>query len=1324
MAEHDTQAQTPDNQADNSAQVPRPKRKCGWRALVCALVIFFLLIIIALGVLLGTGAGQRMALQWADKWLDALTIEHVEGNFSDGLVLKNVTYESDGVVVNVGDVRAQLQLSCLIKRKICIDDVSLAHANIAIDTSKLPPSEPSPPSEMKKIDLPLAIEVKHVQLQDVTTQIDNTHAQLGDFETALTLNNDTGLTIAPTRIDGVNVVMAQPEQEAQNDMAKAVLDDQVVDTARAVEEVGQPTPVNNQGAVERVDWAALREKLREPLLGSLKDVVLPFAMHLEGIEAQNWRYQQPSAEGEPFEVIIDNLKLKGQADESKIALEQVLLESNLGNLNGQGEATLSGDYPLDFHLNGEIFDFNHQGELLLEQSQIDLKLSGALAQTTALSLAVQGGVNAQVQGDIQLSEAKNPFNLSLTSPHFHYPLVLTKNERAVIAADKLDLRVNGDLLNYHIALDSALSGQSLPPLHAKLDADGELTALTIHGLTVDALKGQSQLQGQLDWAQGVRWETALSLNNINTSEFAKEWAAVLNGGLKSQGVVDGDTWQAQLSELDVQGKLNGQNLSLRGNAQSSDKRLLNADDLTLLYGKNTIRVNGYLDDHSDLRVDINAPNLTGLVPGLSASMQGNVLLQGDIKKPYAVLDLTSTKLDFNDLHLRNLSAKGKVNVNEQIEGGLYIDLASLQMNDIALKQAKIIADGSEKNHKLNIRTQGEPVSGTFNVYGSFDRAKQTWAGTLAKIQLASPVGNWKNNQNIKLDVNLAQSEATVAAHCWLNNQAQICFPKAFTAGKEGNVPFALKQVNLAMLKPFLDEKTELTGVLSGSGQAAWFANKPFALDVNITSPNIAFKQKIDYRTFQIALGNINVTSSIKDNNLSLKSALEVNKQGKLSTDITITDLPKGRQLSGNVVLNALHLGPLVNPLLAKGEQFKGVANSNLKLGGSLQAPLLNGQFNLTGLALKMFTSPVQVSDGQLNLAFNGTSSTLQGVLKTPDSQLNLSGDASWKTLDQWQAHLNANANRFKVTIPKMARLEASPNIDVEAGPKLVKVTGTVDVPWARIKIEELPESAVGISSDMVIVDAKNKASVRKVVARKDGMVFASDIKVNIGDDVFLDAYGLKANLVGTLDVRQEKNLGLYGQVDIKNGRYNSYGQDLLIRRGQISFSGLASQPFLNIEAIRNPEAMENSKIVAGLKVTGIADQPDVQVFSEPAMSQDEALSYLLTGRGLDNSGDAASGASIGAAMLGLGLSKGGKVVGGIGEAFGISDLSLDTAGIGDNSQVVVSGNITPRLQVKYGVGLFQPIAELTLRYKIIPQLYLQSVSGVNQAVDLLYQFEF
>lgn len=117
------------------------------------------------------------------------------------------------------------------------------------------------------------------------------------------------------------------------------------------------------------------------------------------------------------------------------------------------------------------------------------------------------------------------------------------------------------------------------------------------------------------------------------------------------------------------------------------------------------------------------------------------------------------------------------------------------------------------------------------------------------------------------------------------------------------------------------------------------------------------------------------------------------------------------------------------------------------------------------------------------------------------------------------------------------------------------------------------------------------------------------------------------------------------------------------------------------------------------------------------MSQDQALSYLLTGRSLENIGSesGSSGGSIGAALLSIGLAKSGKLVGSIGESFGIQDLNLGTQGIGDKSQVVVSGNITSRLQVKYGIGIFDGLAEFTLRYKLLPQLYFQSVSGVNQA---------
>ncbi len=145
-------------------------------------------------------------------------------------------------------------------------------------------------------------------------------------------------------------------------------------------------------------------------------------------------------------------------------------------------------------------------------------------------------------------------------------------------------------------------------------------------------------------------------------------------------------------------------------------------------------------------------------------------------------------------------------------------------------------------------------------------------------------------------------------------------------------------------------------------------------------------------------------------------------------------------------------------------------------------------------------------------------------------------------------------------------------------------------------------------------------------------------------------------------------------------------------------------------------------VIAGVRVTGTADEPKAEIFSDPAMPQAEALSYLLRGQGLDsNQSDSAAMTSM---LIGLGVAQSGQVVGKIGETFGVSNLALDTQGVGDSSQVVVSGYVLPGLQVKYGVGIFDSLATLTLRYRLMPKLYLEAVSGVDQALDLLYQFEF
>lgn len=122
------------------------------------------------------------------------------------------------------------------------------------------------------------------------------------------------------------------------------------------------------------------------------------------------------------------------------------------------------------------------------------------------------------------------------------------------------------------------------------------------------------------------------------------------------------------------------------------------------------------------------------------------------------------------------------------------------------------------------------------------------------------------------------------------------------------------------------------------------------------------------------------------------------------------------------------------------------------------------------------------------------------------------------------------------------------------------------------------------------------------------------------------------------------------------------------------------------------------------------------------MSQQAALSYLLRGQGLES--DQSDSAAMTSMLIGLGVAQSGQIVGKIGETFGVSNLALDTEGVGDSSQVVVSGYVLPGLQVKYGVGIFDSIATLTLRYRLMPKLYLEAVSGVDQALDLLYQSSF
>lgn len=75
-------------------------------------------------------------------------------------------------------------------------------------------------------------------------------------------------------------------------------------------------------------------------------------------------------------------------------------------------------------------------------------------------------------------------------------------------------------------------------------------------------------------------------------------------------------------------------------------------------------------------------------------------------------------------------------------------------------------------------------------------------------------------------------------------------------------------------------------------------------------------------------------------------------------------------------------------------------------------------------------------------------------------------------------------------------------------------------------------------------------NLKPINQQSAGIPINSNLTIHVGNNVRLEAFGLKARLTGDLKVAQDKQgLGLNGQINIPDGRFHAYGQDLIVRKG-------------------------------------------------------------------------------------------------------------------------------------------------------------------------------
>ena len=1262
--------------------------------------------------LVATTPGQQALLRTVLPMVPGLKAESIDGGFFD-LAITGLSYEMPGLAAGADRITLKIDRHALLsEHRIAVTQLDIRHPHGVLDSAALPPSEPSEPSDNTgSIVMPLPVSLENAEITSLDFVADGTKVTLGSFDTAASWAGDT-LSIKTMRIRSLAVALPGSEKTAEQLEAEAKRE-----AERRAAELKAKFEARKPGeALIKFDATELNRKLdaffSKPVIADLPDVRLPFNLDISDFEATDLKLAGASP------VIIDEIRLDASVKESDVEIRR--LDLHMPEVKGSltGRAGLSGQWPLDLHANARL------GIAPLVGEKAEAALVGEVKGKVSLATIADGPVPAKFLVAADPGTAGLPFSITLVSPGLRLPLAdaLPAEQTSL---SNINLRMSGDARSWTLRGGLDVKSPGTPAASAALRGRGTLTSVNLDEFTAKTAGGTGLFKGEITWKDALRWHGSLDLANLDVSAFAPSVKAVLSGGTRTSGRIDKKGWSVELPEFDFSGTIEKAELSVHGSAVAQSPLQVYVPDLTVSLDDNMLKAKGLIDGknlRADIRVD--APDLGKNLEGLDGRAEGFITIGGTLAEPVAKADLTASGLRLVDAaELESLTLRGDISAKPSgdIGGSMTLHASNGSMGEnLVLNSIDAKLQGTDRKHVLTLNLSGEPVDAALKLAGSFDQKTLVWKGTLSNGSVSAPLGSWHQDKPAGLVFNAAKSEAVLDPHCWVGNPGDVCIDDTLRAGQKGSASLKLRSWKLDSLKPWLPPLTQVAGAVNGSAKARWdlASGELPAIEALVDAGGMTLTQTTADEPLVVHVDTLALKAKTSKSRAEAELDVKVRNNGSLKANVAVIDPVKGRRLGGRILFDGGDLS-ILNPLIGSGEKVRGMLSGDVLLSGSLEKPLLHGGISLGDVKVSEGAVPVVMMPSALSIDFDGDRSTLRGVIETSQGALDIKGDAEWRDMAHPTARVHANGNEILLTVPPYAKAVVSPDVSLEATSSKLSLNGRIDVPEARITVADLPTSAVGVSSDEVLLDRRMQPKVSKTAS----IPIESNIVVHMGDKIFIDAFGLRAKLSGDLKVTQDvkRGLGLNGQVNVEDGRFHAYGQDLIVRTGRVIFSGPPARPQLNIEAIRNPEAVEDD-VTAGIRVTGSAMRPKVTVFSEPALSQQQALSYLLRGQGLDTTND--DNSMITSALVGLGVSQTGQILGKIGDAIGIHDLGVDTTGVGDSSQVVVSGYILPGLQLKYGVGVFDSLATITLRYRLMPRLYLEAASGVNQAFDVLYSFEY
>ena len=881
---------------------------------------------------------------------------------------------------------------------------------------------------------------------------------------------------------------------------------------------------------------------------------------------------------------------------------------------------------------------------------------------------------------------------------------------------KFNFFLDGSLAHYIFSL-------SAKSRHINWSVKGKGSPYNVNFRTHDGRTLSGMLSGQFQfwWDPIFKWQVNFDSSKLNLSEVHKDWPKTFNLKLKTKGSLATDDpnfeFVGTVGFPGAQAHITG---SRKGGATWQVKWQAKITDFKKI-----------------------APSYRG-------SLASNGELNGVLNKAVLYGDLDGKGLVFpGNNRIGKIGGKWRLDLSDQTASSIDWTAQDTAIQGLNFKNLKLKADGKLEDHNFDIFMQSRYTHTDLKFHGGYNKGR--WRGQLNQFNVKSErYGPWHLDKASPLLLSLI--DISVQPICITSNRGgSLCIEGNWKKGQPWVIKAHSDKVNNSILSYLLPPNLELRGSMildaKAVGEGQKIKNAKFNLQFTPGSINFVYKKrsiKTPYRG-----GYLNATAD--HNGAKAKLLFQLNNRNQIRANISLPQYPsKGlfsrkHKIKGDLFVQILDL-PAFAALITDEAIPEGRVDANLTVGGAFDAPNINGRLKLTNGKITIPTYGVTMKNVYVDVKSIGSKFNYLVSAKSGGQALTAKGSTDLLA-DGLPTELSLTGDRVLIINTPQYQIYASPNLHLKSKDKKLNITGSLTIPAAQIKPHTFKNAVSLPHSDIEFIGDRDKLYQRT-------WNISSDTSVILGDNVMLDTSGLTGRVAGQLKIFNKNNQPLFGtgRISLHDAKFSAYSINLTIQNGSGIYyhNNLLSNPNLDLVAYReikinNPNsimAYDTDKILAGIKITGTFHNPQILLYSEPAiLSQADTMSYLLTGSAggipigsIPDILNAISDVPIGKSTLGnAGLVSHVKGALGLSEFGFESDTALAPSGtpIARSSSFVIGKYLTQNLylrySLRYAIGSTSAIPIIQVRYYLSKNWAIQSETSTSDdgvdGIDILYTIE-